>query len=49
MLAQLSANLSALQVERMETVVKMADLALLGFFQDAGFTPSQRLSFVRRV
>ena len=49
MLAQLSANLSALQVERMETVVQTADLALLGFFQDAGFTPSQRLSFVRGV
>lgn len=49
LLAQLSANLSALQVERMETVVGMADLALLGFFQDAGFAPSQRLSFVRKV
>lgn len=49
MLSQLSANLSALQVERMETVVQTADLALLGFFQDAGFTPSQRLSFVRGV
>jgi hypothetical protein len=47
-LSQLSANLSALRVERMETVVKTADLALLGFFQSAGFTPSQRLSFVRR-
>jgi hypothetical protein len=30
-------------------VVQMADLPLLGFFQDAGFTPSQRLSFVRGV
>lgn len=49
LLARLSANLSALQVERMETVVRTADLALLGFFQDAGFTPSQRLSFVRKV
>jgi N-acetylglutamate synthase-like GNAT family acetyltransferase len=49
LLAQLSANLSALQVERMETVVQTADLALLGFFQDAGFKPSQRLSFVRKV
>jgi len=49
LLAQLSANLSALQVERMETVVKVADIALLGFFQSAGFTPSQRLSFVRGV
>ena len=32
-----------------QTVVQTADLALLGFFQDAGFTPSQRLSFVRSV
>lgn len=48
LLSQLSANLSALRVERMETVVKTADLSLLGFFQGAGFTPSQRLSFVRR-
>ena len=48
LLSQLSANLSALRVERMETVVKTADLALPGFFQSAGFTPSQRLSFVRR-
>lgn len=49
LLARLSANLSALQVERMETMVEASNLALLGFFQDAGFTPSQRLSFVRRV
>ena len=49
LIAQLFANLSALQVERVETVVKTADLALLGFFQSAGFTPSQRLSFVRRL
>jgi ribosomal protein S18 acetylase RimI-like enzyme len=49
LLAQLSANLSALRVERMETVVQVADLALLGFFQSAGFVPSQRLSFVRAV
>ena len=48
LLSQLSANLSALRVERMETVVQVADLALLGFFRSAGFTPSQRLSFVRR-
>jgi N-acetylglutamate synthase-like GNAT family acetyltransferase len=48
LLSQLSANLSALGVERMETVVKTADLSLLGFFQGAGFTPSQRLSFVFR-
>ena len=47
LLAHLFANLSALQVERVETIVKSVDLALLGFFQSAGITPSQRLAFVR--
>jgi len=49
LLEQLFANLSALQVERVETVVKLAHLALLGFFQSAGFSASQRLPFVRRL
>jgi N-acetylglutamate synthase-like GNAT family acetyltransferase len=49
LLSQLFANLSALQVERVETVLKAADLPLLGFFQSAGFEPSQRLPFVRRL
>jgi L-amino acid N-acyltransferase YncA len=49
LLAQLLANLTALQVEHVETVVKTANLALLGFFQSAGFKPSQRLPFVRRL
>jgi GNAT superfamily N-acetyltransferase len=49
LLAQLFANLSALQVERVETVVKAADLALLGFFQSAGLRPSQRLPFACRL
>src|SRR6185369_6404525 len=49
LLEQLFANLSALQVERVETVVKMSDLQLMGFFQSAGFAPSQRLPFLRPV
>jgi ribosomal protein S18 acetylase RimI-like enzyme len=49
LLEQLFANLSALQVERVETVVNTADLMLLGFFQSAGFAPSQRLPFVRPI
>jgi ribosomal protein S18 acetylase RimI-like enzyme len=49
LLEQLFANLSALQVERVETVVNTADLTLLGFFQSAGFAPSQRLPFVRPI
>jgi predicted N-acetyltransferase YhbS len=49
LLNQLFANLSALQVERVETVLKAADLPLLGFFQSAGFKPSQRLAFMRRL
>lgn len=49
LMAQLFANLGELQIERLETVVASNDLGLLGFFQRIGFTPSQRLSFVRRL
>ena len=49
LLAQLFANLGALRVERVETVVAARDLALLGFLYAVGFTPSQRLPFVRRL
>jgi N-acetylglutamate synthase-like GNAT family acetyltransferase len=48
LMAQLFANLGELQIERVETVVASNDLGLLAFFQRMGFTPSQRLSFVRR-
>lgn len=47
LLSQLFANLGALRVERVETIVPQHDLALLGFLYGAGFVPSQRLSFVR--
>ena len=47
LVTRLLANVSQLQVERVETLVMVADLQLLGFFQSVGFTPSQRLSFVR--
>lgn len=49
LLSQLFANLGALQVERVETVVGPQDLALLGFLYGAGFAPAQRLPFVRRL
>jgi len=49
LLSQLFANLGALRVERVETVVPQQDLALLGFLYACGFAPSQRLSFVRRL
>jgi ribosomal protein S18 acetylase RimI-like enzyme len=49
LLARLLANVSQLQVERLETLVRVADLELLGFFQRLGFTPSQRLPFVRQL
>lgn len=49
LLSQLFVNLGALRVERVETVVAPHDLALLGFLYDAGFKPSQRLPFVRRL
>lgn len=47
LLSQLFVNLGALRVERVETVVAPHDLALLGFLYDVGFTPAQRLPFVR--
>ncbi len=49
MMSQLFANLGALRIERVETVVAPRDLALLGFLYDVGFAPSQRLSFVRSI
>jgi ribosomal protein S18 acetylase RimI-like enzyme len=49
LLSQLFVNLGALRVERVETSVAPGDLALLGFLYAAGFAPSQRLAFVRRL
>jgi predicted N-acetyltransferase YhbS len=49
LLSQLFANLGALCVERVETVVAQRDLPLLGFLYAAGFSPSQRLPFVHRL
>ncbi|MBL8288724.1 MAG: GNAT family N-acetyltransferase [Rubrivivax sp.] len=49
LLVQLFANLGALGVERVETVVPVRDLALLGFLGSAGFVPGERLPFARRL
>jgi ribosomal protein S18 acetylase RimI-like enzyme len=49
LLSQLFANLGALRIERVETVVSPRDLPLLGFLYSAGFAPSQRLPFLRRL
>jgi len=49
MLARLFDDVARLQVRRVETLARVADLPLLGFFQAVGFTPSQRLSFVRQA
>ncbi|HWP89692.1 MAG TPA: GNAT family N-acetyltransferase, partial [Burkholderiales bacterium] len=49
LLSQLFANLQALGVERVETVAARENFGLLGFFYDAGFEQSQRLSFEKRV
>lgn len=49
LLSQLFVNLDGLRVERVETVAARNDFRLLGFFYDAGFRPSQRLGFVKRV
>jgi len=49
MLSQLFVNLHALHVERVETVLAPENFDLLGFFYKAGFSPSQRLSLVKRL
>lgn len=49
LLSQLFANLGALRVERVETSTAPRDQELLGFLLDAGFRPSQRLAFSRRL
>lgn len=49
LISQLFANLGALQVDRVETVVAPTHLALMGFLYGTGFKPSQRLSFVRAI
>lgn len=49
LLAQLDTQLDALHIEQIETVVALADLPLLGFFVHAGFAPTQRMAFMRRL
>jgi predicted N-acetyltransferase YhbS len=49
LLSQLFVNLEALQAERVETVVTREDFGLLAFFYNAGFGPSRRLAFVKRL
>jgi len=49
LLSQLFVNLEALHVERVETVVSRGNFELLGFFYRAGFGPSRRLTFVKRI
>jgi ribosomal protein S18 acetylase RimI-like enzyme len=49
LVSQLFMNLSGLGVERVETVVAAGNLDLLGFFCSAGFGPSERLAFVKRL
>jgi len=49
LLSQLFVNLSALGVERVETVVAPGNLDLMGFFYSAGLRPSERLSFVKTL
>lgn len=49
LLSQLFGNLGALRVDRVETLIGPADLALLGLLHATGFRASQRLAFVRKL
>ena len=48
LLSQLFLNLSALRIERVETIVAAPSPDLLGFFHGAGFAGGERLAFVKR-
>jgi ribosomal protein S18 acetylase RimI-like enzyme len=49
LLSQLFLNLSAVRIERVETIVAAKDVDLLGFFYRAGFVPSERLALAKRL
>lgn len=49
LLSQLFANVTALGVDRVETVVARENFDLLGFFYDVSFEQSQRLAFDKRL
>ncbi|MGE5504815.1 MAG: N-acetyltransferase family protein [Actinomycetota bacterium] len=49
LMSQLLTNLGSLNVEKLQTQVAWNDFPLLGFLARCGFTPSQRLSFTRRL
>lgn len=49
LLSQLLTNLSSLGVERLQTQVAWNSFDLVGFLARCGFTPSQRLSFWRKL
>ena len=47
LLSQLFVNLSALRIERVETVLSHDSTELIGFFRGAGFAQGQRLGFYK--
>lgn len=49
LLSQLFVNLRCLGVERVETALAAGSLDLMGFFCAAGFRPSERLAFEKRL
>ncbi len=49
LLSQLLVNLASLRVERVHTQVEWDNVGLVSFLARAGFRPTQRLSFVRRI
>jgi len=49
LLSQLFLNLSALDIERVETIVAPGAIELAGFFHAAGFVPGERLAFAKRL
>lgn len=49
LLSQLAANLSGLRVERLRSVIRWNDTAMIGFLAAMGFAPAPRLALARRL
>jgi len=49
LMSQLMANLHSLMVEKVQTRLSWNEFELMGFLAKAGFRPSQRLSFRKRL
>lgn len=49
LMSQLMANLATLRIDRVRTQLDWNDVTLIAFLDRCGFTPAQRIAFVREI